>query len=204
MGSNYDLKSNDTAHKTTTLPTTLFSTKASKVQVRKSLSSPTNALPEPTSMIPSNTELPKKEIKQPIKTAAMPISPGPNKNKKRNQIPVRLNTKLSNINHFSSPNTTISSLSATTSTHERPHLRMSASSRFGKNLLPTWLGGHSTEEGGGSPTSSTHSNSSSTNLPITPTTPPASASSSCSAPSASNDGTDTSDLTNTFETLLVR
>jgi hypothetical protein len=200
MGSNYDLKStNNKLNNSKTLPATLFSTKASKVQIRKSLSSPTNALPEPTSMIPSNTE-----IKQP--TAAMPIPSGPNKNKKRNQIPIRLNTKLSNINHFSSPNTS-SSTATTTSTHERPNLRMSASSRFGKNLLPTWLGGHSTEEGGASPTLSIHSSSSSTNLPITPITPPASATSSCSATDASilsSNNDNTNDLTNTFETLLVR
>lgn len=202
MGSNCGLKDNNIGNKTnTTLPTTLFSTKASKVQIRKSLSSPTNGLPEPISMIPSNTQLLKKEVKKPASTkTTMSIPPGSNKNKKRNQTPNHLNTRLSNISHVSSPPNASSS---TTNTHNRPNLRLSASSRFGKNLLPTWLGGHATEEGCTSPTSSIHSNSSSGNLSNTPPTPTACTISSFSKTDDSTES-GTSDLEKAFETLLVR
>lgn len=160
-------------------PITTFSSKAAKVQIRKSLSSPTTGpgvliAPDPT-MIPSNSELPKKE--------SITIPPSPNKNSKKGNghHQIRLNTaKHSDINqHFSS--------SIMTSTHERPNLRMSASSRFGKNLLPTWLGGHSTEDGSSSPNS--------------PTTPNSTTSTSTTA---SNDDFDSIELANTFETLLVK
>lgn len=160
-------------------PVTTFSSKAAKVQIRKSLSSPTSGpgvlkAPDPT-MLPSASELPKKE--------SIPIPPSPNKNSKKgnDHQPIRLNTsKHSDINHHLSSATT-------TSTHERPNLRMSASSRFGKNLLPTWLGGHSTEDGLQSP-----------NSPNTP------ASSTSTSTNASNEDFDSIELRNTFETLLVK
>lgn len=221
MGINHELNNNNQPPKST-----LFSSKASKVQqVRKSHSSPTantNELPakiKPSMITSSNSEL--------NKTSTIPISPSPNKNNKKKRNPIRLNTKLSNINHFSSsPQSTTTTTSTTTSAHERPSLRMSASSRFGKNLLPTWLGGHSTEEDGTSPTSSIHStnSSSSTINSTTPTasnTPPLSASgvsmksssstltiSNCSINNNDSSNTtspniDSNELTSTFETLLV-
>lgn len=245
MGMNHELNTRSSSPKST-----LFSTKASKVQqVRKSHSSPSTALnhthelpvPQinPSMILPSssnsehrhhNSSSSNSNKKSINYKPTIPISPGSNKNKKKRNTnttsnPMRLNTKLSNINHFSSshsPSSPQSTITTTTSTHDRPNLRMSASSRFGKNLLPTWLGGHSTEEDGTSPTSSIHSaNSSSSNL--TANTPPLSASavslksssstltiSNCSinngnegSSSTDSPNMDASELTSTFETLLV-
>lgn len=172
------MKPNNGLNNSKNQPVTTFSSKAAKVQIRKSLSSPTSGprvlkAPDPT-MLPSNSELPKKE--------SITIPPSPNKNNKKENghHPIRLNTlKNPDINHHLSSATT-------TSTHERPNLRMSASSRFGKNLLPTWLGGHSTEDGSNSPKS--------------PTTPGSATSTSTIA---SNDDFDSIGLEKTFETLLV-
>lgn len=222
MGINHEINSNKQP-----LKSTIFSTKASKVQqVRKSHSSPTtntNELPatiKPSTLISSNSEI--------SKASTIPNPPSSNKNNKKKRNPIRLNTKISNINHISSSRqpTTITT-STTTSAHERPNLRMSASSRFGKNLLPTWLGGHSTEEDGTSPTSSIHStNSSSSTInlstPTTSNTPPLSASgvsikssssstltiSNCSindneSSNTTSSNIDLNELTSTFETLLV-
>lgn len=167
------MKRNNVLSTNTNTPTsTTFSSKAAKVHIRKSLSSPTNG---PVVLLPS--EFPKKE--------SIPIPASSNKNKKgKPNHQIRLNTspKSDNNHHLSSSSTTTST--TTTSTHERPHLRMSASSRFGKNLLPTWLGGHSTEDGSHSPTTP--------NSPVT----------SVNSPTA--DDIDSVELANTFERLLVK
>lgn len=184
-------------------PNTIFSAKASKVQIRKSHSSPTNVpslLPKPSPILPSTSELPKKEIKN-ARPTNIPISPSSNKNS-NNKKSNRINSKLSRINTFSSsPHQ--KNKSTTTSTQERPNLRMSASTRFGKNLLPTWLGGHSMEDGTvTSPTVSLHSNASSSNLSSPSLTSPTSSATSSTITIPSD--TDTNDITNTFETLLVK
>jgi hypothetical protein len=189
-----------------TSPNTIFYSKASKVQIRKSHSAPTNGpslLPKPSPILPSSSELPKKEIDNACPTnITIPPSSNRNSNNKKSQKPIRLNSKLSHVNHFSS---SPKHLSKTTSTHERPNLRTSASSRFGKNLLPTWLGGHSVEDGTAtSPTSSIHSSASSNNLTSPSVTSPTSnASSTTSSTLTSSSDADTNDITNTFETLLV-
>jgi hypothetical protein len=168
-------------------PSTINITSPQQVHVRKSLSSPTNnknnspsiILPavDRTSIIPStttNSELPKKDN--------ILISLNSNKNQKI----IRLNTSVDPTHYHlsSSSSILINQNHQQQQQHQRPNLRMSASSRFGKNLLPTWLGGqHSTEEyGGSSPTTSFHSNHST---------------------SDTTDNLDSAELTNTFETLLV-
>lgn len=148
---------------------TTFSSKAAKVKIRKSLSSPTNGpvtlIPPDPSMMPSTSELPKKE--------AIPIPPSPNKNSKKGKQ-LRLNTNKQSEKHLSSFS------SSTTNSHDRPQLRMSASSRFGKSILPTWLGGHSNED-------------------ESPTTP-----NSANSPGEVNNDFDSIELEHSFETLLVR
>ena len=84
MGMNHELNTKSSSPKST-----LFSTKASKVQqVRKSHSSPTantNELPakiNPSMIASSNSEL--------NKTSTIPISPSPNKNNKKKREAERL------------------------------------------------------------------------------------------------------------------
>ncbi|CAO3656565.1 unnamed protein product [Mucor hiemalis] len=164
MKRNHGLNS---TNNTTKISTNTTTTKSAKV--RKSHSSPTNSplvpLTDPTS-IPYSSELPKSENE-------IPISPSSNKKK---SLPARLNTSFTNNNnnHLSSFTTTAT---PTTNSHERPPLRMSASSRFGKNLLPTWLGGHSTDDA----VNPTSTSSNSTNV---------------------SEELDLDELTTTFETLL--
>lgn len=166
MKRNHGLNSTNNTTKISTNPTTT----PKSAKVRKSHSSPTNSPLVPLtdhSSIPCCSELSKSENE-------IPISPSSNKKK---SIPARLNTSFTNNNnnHFSSFTTTATS---TTNSHERPPLRMSASSRFGKNLLPTWLGGHSTDDTVNSTSPTTNSTS-------------------------VNEELDSDELTTTFETLLV-
>lgn len=176
MKRNHGLNNNTNPTKISNINTN--TQKSSSAKVRKSHSSPTNQpvvpLTDPSSIPTNHSEFPNTDI---------PIPASPNKKKSH---PNRLNNNTStNIqNHHSLP---FALSSTTTSTHERPHLRMSASSRFGKNLLPTWLGGHSTEE----------ENASVPSIPSPNATTPTSPSSS------SNEDLDSAELNSTFETLLV-
>jgi hypothetical protein len=120
--------------------TTSLSSKALKVQIKRSHSSPTNdPFNFPAAIIPSQSEIPKK--------ATVTVSPESTSlslviQNKKNSISTqynnkrRINSKLADLTHSLRP-----SISSSI-TQDRSTLRMSASSRFGKNLLPAWLGGH--------------------------------------------------------------
>lgn len=172
--------------------------KISKIQIRKSHSSPTNngpliilPLADPSTIVPSSSNSRKSNHNSefPEKRSKIPISPSSNKNSSSSS-----SSKITYLNSSDHRYPTSSSSTATISDQQqqqRPNLKMSASSRFGKNLLPTWLGGHSTEE---------HEQASPTSGPTTPK----SVTSPTSATTPNDNSTlDAADLNNTFETLLV-
>jgi hypothetical protein len=121
--------------------TTSLSSKALKVQIKRSHSSPTHdPFNFPAAIIPSQSEIPKK--------ATVTVSPESTSlslviQNKKNSISAqynnkrRINSKLADLTHSLRP-----SISSSITQDRSTSLRMSASSRFGKNLLPAWLGGH--------------------------------------------------------------